>query len=120
MLVRLIPGDARLKVLEEIKDANQAVVAGDAALQASKQMVSKEAVFGSRHHIGVLSAAGRGQYDPPSPGLEDIVVGVRKAALEYRRCSILGLANTTRVAAIKHDYNFAGGNGTQRLGELNA
>jgi len=67
MLVGLVARDARLEVLEQVEDADQAVVARDPTAQPGQQVVSEEAFGGTRQYPRVLATARRSQDGPPPP-----------------------------------------------------
>src|ERR1700741_3984038 len=105
MLVGLIGGDFRLQIVEKVEDADDTPWAGSAAPQASQKMLSEKAVGSTGKHVGVLSAARRGQNHTPPPGPKRLVVAFRET-LQLRHCRILGLTYSTRMATIEDDYNF--------------
>ena len=118
VLAGLNLGHARLKVLEEIEDPHQAIVARHAPAQAAEQVLGEQTILGAGQHVRELVRPRRGKDDPTPPGLEPLVIVVRQSWRQRCGNKVPGLADSARMAAIEDDHDLAGLNPLQRRGEL--
>src|SRR5205823_10934647 len=110
---------ARLDVLEQVEDADEAVLAGDAAAQAVEQVPGEQAVLGAGEDVGKLVRPGRGEDDPAAAGRQRFVEAAGQAGPQRRRGGeVARPADAAGVAAVEDDDGLAGRHGAQGPGEL--